>query len=300
MTRFFKIADIVFSIESDGVEVQKELDDFEVDNNNTASIEMIISRDKFEYSAKTVASYPDYSIMEEEENYILSFTHPDMVYGYRLSKNEKKAVIYVDKYLSDCRDTRNVEIREDEEGSITAGEFLMYAVRDAFLFYAQKEGYIALHSASLVYKNKIYAFSAKSGGGKSTQMENWIRQGIECERFNGDILLIKPFENKVMAYGMPWCGTSKIYCNKNLEFAGVFFIFKNENNYVEEIGKVDEVISLNARCITPNWKKELLALNVETCKKIIERIRTYNFYCTKEPQSALILQKFIDEKEKNI
>ena len=48
---------------------------------------------------------------------------------------------------------------------------LFHAIRLFYLYLAQKKGFYAIHSASILYQNRAWLFSGHSGMGKSTHKE---------------------------------------------------------------------------------------------------------------------------------
>lgn len=64
-----------------------------------------------------------------------------------------------------------------------------------------------LFHASLVRQDGVgYAFTAKSGTGKSTQTANWLRYLPGCDLMNDDNPIVRIVNGSVMIYGSPWSG----------------------------------------------------------------------------------------------
>ena len=82
-------------------------------------------------------------------------------------KNIQK--VYVTKDTGYARIYCNLEAeRADETEKEIYCENLFHVIRHIFLLYAQKNGYYALHSASILYRGQAWLFSGHSGMGKST------------------------------------------------------------------------------------------------------------------------------------
>ena len=69
-------------------------------------------------------------------------------------------------------------------------------------------GVVLLHAAVLVTDGRAYAFTAKSGTGKSTHLKLWMDMlGDRAFVLNGDKpLMLLGEDGQVWIYGSPWCG----------------------------------------------------------------------------------------------
>lgn len=61
---------------------------------------------------------------------------------------------------------------------------------------------------------------------KSTHTGLW-HQLLGTPFLNGDLNLLGIHENRIMVYGIPWCGTSGIYTTKNYELGGIVLLGRN-------------------------------------------------------------------------
>ena len=66
-----------------------------------------------------------------------------------------------------------------------------------FLFAAQKHGKFAIHSASILYKEKAWLFSGHSGMGKSTHTQMW-HDLLQTPYLNGDLNLLAMENSKII------------------------------------------------------------------------------------------------------
>lgn len=90
-----------------------------------------------------------------------------------------------------------------------------------------------MHAATIGVGDKAYAFTAKSGTGKSTHIALWRRLlGEKVYAINGDKPIIKIVGGKAYAYGSPWCGKELWNSNVKAELNGLCFLERGEKNSI--------------------------------------------------------------------
>lgn len=100
-----------------------------------------------------------------------------------------------------------------------------------------------MHAAVIELDGKSYAFSAKSGTGKSTHIMLWQKIfGNRCRIINGDKPIMRRFDGKFYACGTPWCGKENFGENAVSPIVAFCFIERSENNFIEKISQ-DEILS---------------------------------------------------------
>ena len=176
----------------------------------------------------------------------------------------------------------------------TPMEALYHAFRHAFLLIAQTKGIFALHSASILYQNKAWLFSAPSGSGKSTHANLW-QQIYQVRILNGDLNLIHFQDSTPMVSGLPWCGTSHKYCTDVFPLGGIVLLKKHKENMVLELTKTEQVLSIMQRLISPAWTEEMLSYNLEFSHSLVKQVPVFQFLCQKEPTAAPILREYIQQ-----
>ncbi len=77
---------------------------------------------------------------------------------------------------------------------------------------------LLFHSAVIVRGGKGYMFLGKSGTGKSTHAEQWLKAFDDAERLNDDNPVVRIHEDgSVIVYGSPWSGKTPCYKNAQAE-----------------------------------------------------------------------------------
>jgi len=215
------------------------------------------------------------TILEAPDKYILLFHQESRVGELHLSKDASLAVFYCNSGES---------LKED----------LFHALRFAFLYLAQRHGIFAIHSASILYREKAWLFSAPSGTGKSTHAALW-HEILGTPYINGDLNLITLKKDGAYVFGLPWCGTSGITDTASYPLSGIIFLKKSSKDTVVTLDPDERVLALSRRLISPCWDAEMLQRQLKLGKDISDRIFMCRLLCTKEPSALYAIRTAVDK-----
>ena len=113
-------------------------------------------------------------------------------------------------------------------------------------------GAYLFHSAVIEYGGDGFAFSAKSGTGKSTHIRLWRKRfGEGVHVVNGDKPILRFEGDKLYAYGTPWCGKEGWQTNTRVPLKALCFIERAEENTIRRIGADEAVMRLFHQILTP-------------------------------------------------
>lgn len=215
-------------------------------------------------------------IIEAADCYNLVFlSSPDLI-ACQIDKNGQHACFY-------CRDRASATLREE----------LFHGIRFAFLYTARQRGLYAIHSASILYKEKAWLFSAPSGTGKSTHAKLW-QELYDAPPLNGDLNLIGIADGKPVVYGLPWCGTSGIFTTETYPLGGVIFLRQDKMNTVQALTPDTCALMLSQRIISPTWTKEMLLSVLTFCEQATPLITCFELRCTPQAEAASVCRAAID------
>ena len=133
--------------------------------------------------------------------------------------------------------------------------------RDAFM----------MHGAVIEYEGKGYLFTAKSGTGKTTHIRLW-------KKLFG--------EDKVYAYGTPWCGKEGYNTNTRVPLAGICFLERNEENSIKKISDTEALPRLLSQIMVHDSAD--LARQLELVDALFERVPTYLLKCSIDIEAARV------------
>lgn len=215
------------------------------------------------------------TVLEYSNRYILFFNGLDGIQELHLSKDGGEAVVY-------CT-SPNDELKEN----------LFYAIRIPFLIYALQKGRVMLHSCSILYNEKLWAFSAPSGTGKSTHCGLWNKL-YGTPVINGDLNLIGMENGVPYVYGTPWCGTSGIADTKKYKLGGIVLLKQGPKNRLETLSNEQKILLVQQRLVTSVWDENMLDETLSIVSQIVSDIYVKRYYCTKEDDAATFLNADIN------
>lgn len=302
---YYRITNLVLAIDNDKLTLQKELEDFKIsapDKEADINISFDYSGEdllyvfEFKHGETWIITTPLLNIFEKPESFVIIYKNPKLVYGYEVFKQRNEAIIYIKSDDIGRYDTYDVELTKHDSPDIATGaELLLYSVRDSFFFHAQKFGCIPIHSASILYKDKVYMFSASSGVGKTTHVSLWQKAGIDHQIFNGDVCLAYIENGTVYAGALPWSGTSDNYTTCDTPLGGIIFLHQNTFNEITRLGNADGAINMCARCLAPNWNRKLVSDNMDIIERMIPHIVTASLQCNISTEAALTVRDFLED-----
>ena len=275
MIKYYKIAGIVIKVIGEEINLIEELE-----------------YQRFETSCKNENYTVNFRIVNELGSCQGTITYQDeqnIIYDdgkYRYVNNR-----FLIKKISD--NYYNVFIKKNcNEISI---RYLFNAMGfDALL---AKEKKLIVHASFIAFQNKAILFSAPSGTGKSTQADLWQKYVRGVEIINGDRAIIGIEDNGVKAYGLPFCGTSKITLNQSFNLSTIVILRQGKINKLIELAAKDGYKYLYSQVNWIGWDKKLQINILDLLEKVVNSIKRYYFECLPE-QSAVKMLKTMITKER--
>lgn len=175
-------------------------------------------------------------------------------------------------------------------------DHLFFAVRDAFFFFCQQRGMIALHSSSIIYDGCAYLFSAPSGTGKTTHTNLW-EEYCDVKPLNGDVAMLSVQNSVVYVHGIPWCGTSEKYSNVTVPLGNIIFLKRAGSNEISVMNSFEAVLNICSRSFSPNWNKSLAERTLSVAKEIVAKSPCLLLKCLPEKSAMELVKDYIDTKK---
>lgn len=167
-----------------------------------------------------------------------------------------------------------------------------------FAFAGSRHQTVLMH-ASLVRENDYgYAFIAKSGVGKSTQVSMWLRYIPGCDLMNDDNPVIRIIEGKPYIYGSPWSGKTPCYRNVKAKLGAVTRIRHAQQNSIEQLKAIEAFASVLPSCSIMKWDEDIFTRICMIVSKIVETTNIYTLHCLPNQEAAVICHQNITKSKK--
>lgn len=219
----------------------------------------------------------DLLILEAADCYSLLFPASPDIIECQIDKAAHFACFY-------CADQSSEACREE----------LFHGIRFIYLLQAQAHGLFAIHSASFLYRDRAWLFSAASGTGKSTHTNLW-KNIYDVKLLNGDLNLLGIKNGKPVVYGLPWCGTSGISTAETVPLGGIIFLRQAPEDRAEALSSDAVQLMLSQRLISPAWTKDMLLSCLSFSGQVTPHIISFLLRCTKNPSAAHVCKAAIDK-----
>lgn len=162
-----------------------------------------------------------------------------------------------------------------------------------FAFAASLRQTVLIH-ASLVRQNGYgYAFTAKSGTGKSTQVSLWLRHLPGCDLMNDDNPIIRIIDGEAYVYGSPWSGKTPCYRNVRARLGAITRIDRATANSVDRLAPVEAFASLLPSCSSMKWDHDIFNCICNTVTRLIETTGIYTLHCLPNREAAEVCNRAI-------
>lgn len=151
------------------------------------------------------------------------------------------------------------------------------------------------HSAVIEYEGKGYAFSAKSGTGKSTHIRLWRKHfGENVHVVNGDKPIMRFVGDKLFAYGTPWCGKEGYQNNTSAAIKGICFIERAQSNSIKRITAEEAIGRIFHQILTPDDLASVDAL-FPLLDRTLTQIPCYLLKCNISEEAAEVAYRGMNE-----
>lgn len=148
-------------------------------------------------------------------------------------------------------------------------------------------GGFMLHSSAIIVDGKAYLFTADSGTGKSTHTGLWEKVLGEdrVQILNDDKPAIRIAKEGIFACGTPWSGKHHLSTNTIVPLAGIGFLERSSENWIERRPGGEMVGKLLRQTVRPPVKEEMEAL-LKYVDKVLTDIPVYALGVNMEDDAA--------------
>ena len=207
-------------------------------------------------------------------------------YIFKNNRNEPCCLLQCDEKFQHCKCALN-------------GHYNMrcFGLSNALMLtYAYASSYkqtLLIHASLVRHHDKGYAFIAKSGTGKSTQVSSWLRYIPDCNLMNDDNPIIRVIDQKVFIYGGPWSGKTPCYRNVKAELGAITRIDRAQTNSIDREDPISAFASFLPSCASMKWDEAIYRRTGDIIAYIVERIPIYTLHCLPDKEAAILCHQTI-------
>lgn len=152
-------------------------------------------------------------------------------------------------------------------------------------------GAVVFHGAVLASDTQAYAFTARSGVGKTTHINNWLRAfGEEYHVLNGDKPILRKIDGKFYACGTPWQGKENLGVNEMKPLGAVAFLARGEKNEAKPIDSSLALMPFMSQIYIPNSEREA-ELALALAGEILDGASLFSLRVNMDVESAAVARK---------
>lgn len=143
------------------------------------------------------------------------------------------------------------------------------------------------HGSAVAVENKAYLFTAKSGTGKTTHTNLWLKNIEGSFIVNGDKPILRIMDGKPFVCGTPWMGKENMGCCKNIPLHSICFVNRSGENRIEKTEFSKVYPRLLSQIYRPTEGVSLVK-TIKLLEKISEHVPIYELYCNMEDEAASV------------
>lgn len=156
---------------------------------------------------------------------------------------------------------------------------------DAFVF----------HGAVLSEGNNAYAFTARSGVGKTTHIRLWCSAfGEKISILNGDKPIIRIINGTVYACGTPWRGKENFGECDMKPLRTVTFLERGEENLTEELSVKDATLRFLSQIYMPS-SAAALSKTLSIAGRVLSAVGRIRLLCNMDPSAAAVSHAAVEK-----
>lgn len=198
-------------------------------------------------------------------------------------------------HISEDFTTGRLQLQGDRYAAFTVDSMLRILYSQAVVLH---HGFM-LHSAAVVRDGKAVLFMGKSGTGKSTHAQLWLREFAGTSLLNDDNPVVRvSADGTVTVYGSPWSGKTPCYRNAEAPVEAMVRLEQAPVNRYTELSNIDAFVAVLPGVSVITHSRKLYG---EACNSVVEalkRVKVGKLECTPEPSAAYECQKGISGEKR--
>ena len=148
---------------------------------------------------------------------------------------------------------------------------------------------VLMHASVTVCDDRGYLFLGKSGTGKSTHTEQWLKYIPGTHRLNDDNPVVRVLpDGTPMVYGTPWSGKTPCYRNLGFPVGAFVRLQQDPENIIVKENNIGAFASVLSSCSSMIWDKPTYDNICDIATKIITRRPSFFLRCRPDEEAAKV------------
>ena len=153
------------------------------------------------------------------------------------------------------------------------------------------------HSSVVSCQGKAYMFLGKSGTGKSTHSQLWLKHIEGTELVNDDNPVVRIIDGEARVYGSPWSGKTPCYRNIDYPISGIVKLKQAPKNEIRRMKPVEAYVALAMSISGMRWKKQMGDGLHQTENQLTATVPVWHLSCLPDQEAAELCCKTITNKD---
>lgn len=141
------------------------------------------------------------------------------------------------------------------------------------------------HGAVCARNGAGYLFTAKSGTGKTTHVERWLRVYPDTVVINGDKPILRERDGVIYAYGTPWAGKEGWNTNTCVPLKAICILERSADNHIERLAVKDASMMILQQIYRPSTPQGMRN-TLQMVDRLCSCTELYRLGCNMENEAA--------------
>ena len=144
---------------------------------------------------------------------------------------------------------------------------------------------------------KVVSFTGKSGTGKSTHSQLWLKYIDGTELVNDDNPVVRIIDGEARVYGSPWSGKTPCYRNVDYPIGGIVKLKQAPFNEIRRMKAVEAYVALAMSISGMRWNTKMGDGLHHTENLLTATVPIWHLSCLPDQNAAELCQTTIAVKD---